>query len=118
MLTWAPWPALQLSTQIFLIETVPEYTASALAAHTIASSVGGSMIPLSTFPIYERVGYGWGNTIIASINMGLCLITVTMLFVSKKLPDTWNVEIRLEEDTSSHASQGQRATTDREANLC
>lgn len=78
---------------MFLIEAVPEYSASALAAHTVASSVGGSLIPLATFSIYEKIGYGWGNTAIAAVNLGLCLIPATMLLISRKAPEKWKSEV-------------------------
>lgn len=96
VLTQALRLAFQLSTQIFLIETIPGHTASALAAHTIASSLGGALIPLSTFDIYDRVGYGWGNTIIAGTNIVLCLIPVSMFSVSKKMAKSWDMELSLQ----------------------
>lgn len=95
-LMWALCLAFQLSTQIFLIEIVPGYTASALAAHTIASSLGGALIPLSTYDMYDRVGYGWGNTIIAGINMVLCLIPVSMFSISKKMTNNWDMKLSLQ----------------------
>lgn len=76
-----------MSTQVFLIEAVPNYIASALAAHTVASSVGGALIPLVTFPVYDHVGYGWGNTIAAMVNLGLCLIPLSTVVVSSKRPE-------------------------------
>jgi len=71
--------------QIFLVEAFPGFTASAVAAHTIFSSIGGSAIPIGTFPLYERVGYGWGNSIIAFINLGLCLIPLLMYIAAHLL---------------------------------
>jgi hypothetical protein len=79
----------QLSTQIFLVEAVPNYAASALAAHTIFSSLGGAIIPIGTFPLYDRVGYGWGNSVIAFVNLGLCAVPLTMYIVSSRLGTDW-----------------------------
>ncbi|UQC91065.1 uncharacterized protein CLUP02_16599 [Colletotrichum lupini] len=76
--------AVQLSLLIFVVESVPGFSGSAGAAFTVASSIGGSIIPLSTFPIYEKVGYGWGNTIIAGIEILLCAASMTMYLWTRK----------------------------------
>jgi len=85
----------KLCTQIFMVEAVPNYPASALAAHTVASSVGGAILPLSTFPLYGRAGYGWGNTVIAMVNLGIYSIPVSMFVLSRRLGDKWKMEVAL-----------------------
>ncbi|KAF2727239.1 MFS general substrate transporter [Polyplosphaeria fusca] len=85
--------SIRLSTQIFLVEAVPKFTASALAAHTIFSSLGGSFIPIGTFPLYDRVGYGWGNSVIAFINLGLWIVPLIMYIISLGLGNEWIVHI-------------------------
>ncbi|KAH9908576.1 MFS general substrate transporter [Xylariomycetidae sp. FL2044] len=70
----AGYMSVRLTTQLFLIEAVPEFPASALAAHTVASSIGGAVIPLATFPLYGRVGYGWGNTVVAAVMVSLSAV--------------------------------------------
>lgn len=69
----------KLASRVFLVDTVAEYPASALAAHTVASSIGGALLPLATFPIYNDIGYGWGNTLIAGISMSLVSIPIVLL---------------------------------------
>lgn len=86
----------QLSTQMFLVEAVPNYTASALAAHTIFSSIGGAFIPIGTFPLYDKLGYGWGNSLIAFINLSLCIIPLAMYIMSISLGNEWIVHIGVE----------------------
>ncbi|KAF2426277.1 putative bicyclomycin resistance protein [Tothia fuscella] len=75
--------SIRLSTQLFLVEAVPNYSASALAAHTVASSIGGAFIPLSAFPMYNSLGYGWGNTLIALLELSLLIIPLA-LFISTR----------------------------------
>lgn len=86
----------QLSATLFLVEAVKDYTASALAAFTVASSVGGAVVPLSTFPLYDGVGYGWGNTVIAAVNLSLSFIPLAMYMASRKLGGRWEREVTLE----------------------
>jgi MFS family permease len=89
--------SVRLSTILFLVETVPDFPASALAAHTIASSIGGSILPLATFPLYEAVGYGWGNTVIAFANVGMCLIIILMYLVlaARMYGEGWDPRVKL-----------------------
>lgn len=92
---------MQLSTQIFLVEAVPNYTASALAAHTVASSIGGALIPLSTFSLYDRLGYGWGNTTLAIANFALCFIPLLMYIGSRKTGGRWILEAQVQHESAS-----------------
>ena len=78
---------------MFLVEAVPNYTASALAAHTIFSSIGGALVPIGTFPLYDKVGYGWGNSAIAFLNLALCIIPITMYSMSHGSGNEWVVHI-------------------------
>lgn len=54
-----------------------------MAAHTVTSSIGCALIPLATFPTNEHVGCGWGNTIIAMVNLGLCAIPLILTLMSR-----------------------------------
>lgn len=94
--------ASQLSAQLFLVEVVHTYTASALAAFTVASSIGGALIPLSTFPLYDSIGHGWGNTTIALVNLLLILIPLTMYTVSRRLGDDQTLAVYLDSSDHTH----------------
>ncbi|CAJ2504497.1 Uu.00g118910.m01.CDS01 [Anthostomella pinea] len=74
---------MSLATQLFMIEVTPDYSASALAAHTVASSIGGAVIPLATFPLYDGVGYGWGNSVIALVMSSLMSIPICMYLLAR-----------------------------------
>ncbi|KAF2647977.1 MFS general substrate transporter [Lophiostoma macrostomum CBS 122681] len=87
--------SMRLSTQIFLMQAVPDYTASALAAHTIFSSIGGAFIPIGTFPLYDRIGYGWGNSVIAFTNLILCVIPFGMYLASRKRGEEWIIHLEI-----------------------
>lgn len=84
---------------------MPKYTASALAAHTVASSIGGALIPLATFPTYGKIGYGWGNTIIAMINLGLCVIPLFLFLASRRRPGKWAEVVKIGDEAGNLATQ-------------
>ena len=55
--------------QGYLVDTYTRYAASAVAAGTVLRSFGGFGFPLFAPYMYERLGYGWGNTTLALISI-------------------------------------------------
>lgn len=59
-----------------MIDAYTEYAASAIAAGNILRSITASMLPLAGIPMYDRLGYGWGNSVLAFISLGLGAMAV------------------------------------------
>lgn len=59
-----------LPVQMYLVDSYTVYAASATGACTIIRSLCGALIPLSANPLFERLGYGWGNSLLAFIALG------------------------------------------------
>ncbi|KAF2009023.1 MFS general substrate transporter [Aaosphaeria arxii CBS 175.79] len=55
----------------YLVDAFPAYAASATAANTVFRSIGGALLPLAGPKMYQRLGYGWGNTLLAGISFGM-----------------------------------------------
>ncbi|KAM0245868.1 hypothetical protein ACHAQJ_010426 [Trichoderma viride] len=68
-----------MSLQMYLVDTFHVYAASALAANAVVRSVAGAVLPLAGLPMYNRLGMGWGNSILGFI--GLALSPVAWLFL-------------------------------------
>ncbi|KAL7939245.1 MFS general substrate transporter [Trichoderma chlorosporum] len=68
-----------MSLQMYLVDTFTVYAASALAANAVIRSIAGSVLPLAGLPMYNRLGMGWGNSILGFI--GLALSPVAWLFL-------------------------------------
>lgn len=64
---------------MYLVDTFTIYAASALAANAVIRSIAGSVLPLAGLPMYNRLGMGWGNSILGFI--GLALSPIAWLFV-------------------------------------
>ncbi|RYP81035.1 hypothetical protein DL770_006025 [Monosporascus sp. CRB-9-2] len=60
-----------LAVQTYLVEAYTIYAASALAANTAVRCVFGVTVPLAGPPLYNRLGLGWGNSL-----LGLLALTV------------------------------------------
>lgn len=50
-----------------MIDSFDEFSASALAAVTMARSVGGAVLPLVGPLLYEQLDQGWGNSVLALV---------------------------------------------------
>lgn len=53
-----------LSVQTYLVEAYTIYSASALAANTAVRCIFGVTVPLAGPHLYERLGLGWGNSVL------------------------------------------------------
>ncbi|KAK4561157.1 hypothetical protein LTR86_005112 [Recurvomyces mirabilis] len=69
----------------YLIDTYTRYAASAMAANTILRSVLGAVFPLFALQMYNALGLGWGNSLIAFISLALCPIPWLFYWYGEKL---------------------------------
>lgn len=53
--------------QAYMIDAFTEHAASALAALTCTRSLLGAFLPLAGTPMYDALGFGWGNTLLAFV---------------------------------------------------
>ncbi|KAM0541954.1 hypothetical protein ACHAPJ_013016 [Fusarium lateritium] len=53
----------------YLVDAYVEAAASANAANTVLRSIGGGLLPLCGAGLYERVGDGWGNSVLAFVGL-------------------------------------------------
>lgn len=68
-----------MSLQLYLVDTFTIYAASALAANSVVRSLLGAILPLAGGPMYQKLGLGWGNSLLAFI--AVALIPVPWLFM-------------------------------------
>lgn len=59
----------------YLVDAFTIYAASALAANTILRSLLGALLPLAGRKMYETLGLGWGNSLLAFIALAMCPIS-------------------------------------------
>lgn len=63
---------------MYLVETFGRYSASALAASKFLQSLMGAFLPLAGLPLFNRLGYGWGDSLLGFI--ALAFIPIPWLF--------------------------------------
>lgn len=66
--------------QGFLVDSYQRYAASAVGAATVLRSLAGFGFPLFAPSMYERLGYGWGNTLMAFLGMAIGLPSPILLW--------------------------------------
>ncbi|KAK5164293.1 uncharacterized protein LTR77_009988 [Saxophila tyrrhenica] len=59
--------------QTYIVDSYTRYAASAIAATTLFRSLGGFAFPLFASAMYKALGYGWGNTVLASAGVAIGL---------------------------------------------
>lgn len=68
-----------MPVQSYLIDAFPVYAASAIAANTVLRSIVGAVLPLAGQPMYDALGLGWGNSLLAFI--ALATVPFTYLLI-------------------------------------
>ena len=59
------------SIQTYVIDSYTKYAASAVASITFLRSLAGFVFPLFAPKLYGALGYGWGNSLLAFIAIGI-----------------------------------------------
>lgn len=60
----------------YLVDAYTLHAASALAANTVLRSLVGALLPLAGPTMYDALGLGWGNSLLAFIALAMCPIPV------------------------------------------
>ncbi|KAF2767896.1 MFS general substrate transporter [Teratosphaeria nubilosa] len=59
--------------QTYIVDSYTRFAASAIAATTVFRSLGGFGFPLFAPYMYEALGYGWGNSLLAFLGIAIGL---------------------------------------------
>lgn len=70
-----------MAAQAYVIDAYPEHTSSAMAATQFAGSLTAFLFPLFAPIMYNALGYGWGNSMLGLVGLGLGLPASGVLWV-------------------------------------
>jgi len=65
--------------QTYIVDAYSLHASSALAANMILRSILGALLPLAGPPMYDKMGLGWGNTLLGFISV--LLIPIPFIFL-------------------------------------
>jgi hypothetical protein len=65
-----------MTVQTYLVDAFEQYAASAIAANMVLRNLVGALLPLGGRRLFESLGIGWGNSLLAFIGIALlpCLL--------------------------------------------
>jgi hypothetical protein len=63
-----------MPVQTYLINAFTKYAASVTAARTILRSLMAAVLPLAGQPLYDKLGIGWGNSLLGFLALAMAPI--------------------------------------------
>ncbi|OCL06356.1 MFS general substrate transporter [Glonium stellatum] len=67
-----------LPALMYLVDAYAQYAASAIGACTVVRSICAAILPLAAGPLYDRLGYDWGNSLLAFIALAFVPFAIVL----------------------------------------
>ncbi|CAG8960000.1 hypothetical protein HYFRA_00013188 [Hymenoscyphus fraxineus] len=67
-----------ITIQTYLIDAFEKYAASVFGANAIIRGTAGAFIPLVGPGMYHRLGYGWGNSVLAFVSLFFAVVPLIL----------------------------------------
>jgi hypothetical protein len=77
---------------VYLVDSFETYSASALASNTIIRSFAGALLPLCGLKMYDKLGLGWGNTMLGLIAVPLIPVSFLIKRYGEKLRTKYEIK--------------------------
>lgn len=77
----------------YLVDVFTVHAASAMAANTVLRSLTAALIPLSSQKMYETLGYGWGNSLLAFLSLGLVPLPFVLIKYGERIRKASTVKL-------------------------
>lgn len=84
-----------MCVQTYLVESFPTNAASVSAANTVLRSTLGALLPLAGLGLYDAIGLGWGNSLLAFIALVLAPVPICLGLWGEKLRTSAKFAIQL-----------------------
>jgi hypothetical protein len=69
----------------YLVDVYTVHAASAMAASTVSRSLAAALIPLSSQRMYQTLGYGWGNSLLAFLSLLLVPVPFVLMRFGERI---------------------------------
>ncbi|KAI8965603.1 MFS general substrate transporter [Daldinia sp. FL1419] len=76
--------------QNYLLDTYPRYAASVTAAMAVLRSLLGALLPLGGLEMYNALGLGWGNSLLAFVSLALIPLPVVFFIFGERIRGKFN----------------------------
>jgi MFS family permease len=82
-----------MCVQTYLVDAFLAHAASAVAACTVLRSLLGALLPLCGLQMYEKLGLGWGNSLLAFLALAMAPIPILFQLWGEKLRTKWAIDL-------------------------
>ena len=62
-----------------------QYAASVVAAITVLRSLAGALLPLGGLQMYNALGLGWGNSLLAFVSLAMVPIPIFFYYYGEQM---------------------------------
>ncbi|KAJ5599857.1 hypothetical protein N7450_000924 [Penicillium hetheringtonii] len=84
-----------MTVSTYLVDAFTIYAASAMAANTVFRSLAGCLLPLAGPKMYEKLGLGWGNSLLGFIALALCPLPIVFYVFGERIRTSKKFQINL-----------------------
>ena len=74
-----------MSAQNYQIDSYPAYASSGTAAITLFRSLLGALLPLGGLELYNALGLGWGNSVLAFISLAFMPLLICLYYFGERI---------------------------------
>jgi hypothetical protein len=87
--------ATMIPASSYLVDSFGIHAASAMAGSIVIRNIFGALLPLAGPPLYSRLNYGWGNSVLGFIALVFVPVPLLMIRYGERLRslDTREVEL-------------------------
>jgi hypothetical protein len=82
-----------MTLQTYLVDAFVLYAASSIAANTVLRSLLGGLLPLAGLSLYDKLGYGWGNSLLGFISLAMVPIPALFSIYGEKIRNRFPVNL-------------------------
>jgi len=86
---------LQMTIQTYLVDAFTLHAASAMAANTVLRSVFGGILPLAGLSMYDKLGLGWGNSLLGFIGIAVIPVPIIFKFYGERIRTNPRFQLKL-----------------------
>ncbi|KAF2810286.1 MFS general substrate transporter [Mytilinidion resinicola] len=84
-----------LTIQTYLVDAFTLHAASAMAANTVIRSIFGAILPLAGLSMYNKLGLGWGNSLLGFVALGLIPVPVIFKIYGERIRTNPRFQLKL-----------------------
>lgn len=84
-----------MAVSAYLVDAYTLHSASAMAANTVLRSIFGAVLPLAGIRMYDTLGLGWGNSLLAFIAIGLAPVPFLFFKYGERIRTSKKFQINL-----------------------